>query len=385
MNTKKIQEFLFEFTDMNSEESKIKAESYGENYNNFEEKFKAVWDEIDDRYIYSEDSRMCYGKEMVTHLDNLFFCDYSENYFSKKYYYKKEVCGTSKIFSSFYSYYDFDLYYWESDGEIHEEPEEEEEEDNYNFEYHSSNPDFLADHSEPKIGFEIEKEDYKALTSVYASDLQAKTGWGKENDSSLNSDGFELVSPVFPLHKEIDYFEEKFSKVSKLINADYSSNCGGHVNYSNPLFSSEELLTAVSGWIPLIYSLYEYRLNNRFCEGKTIDKLKDERHKYQAINIKSKCLEFRIFPAVKNVKNLLWRLRLIQIMDKNKTWNPLKVISYMTDENHELHKLLIEIFSFEKLISKVHRVAYFSESMNGHTFDQETIDQFTKSIQSKIK
>ena len=42
-------------------------------------------------------------------------------------------------------------------------------------------------------------------------------------------------------------------------------------------------------------------------------------------------------------------------------------------------------WAFEKLISKVHRVAYFSESMNGHTFDQETINQFTKSIQSKIK
>jgi hypothetical protein len=135
----------------------------------------------------------------------------------------------------------------------------------------------------------------------------------------------------------------------------------------------------------LIYSLYENRLKNTYCEGKSLDKLKQDKVKYQAINIKSRCLEFRIFPAVKNVKNLLWRLKLIQLMDLNKTKSPAKVIEFMSGEDHDLHKHLIQVFPLEKLIQKINRVAKFSEEMNGEIIDQNTINQFTQSIQSKIK
>jgi len=378
--------YLIHFERMNEDEAKLKAESYENDYSLFEEEFETTWDEIDECYISQDDSGYCHGKEIVTHIDNLFYCDYSGNYFSKKYYRECEVEDTSKVYSSYYSFADFDLYYWDCDGLIHEEPEpEEDEEDNYNFDYHGSSPAFFANYNEPKVGFEIEKEDYSAMESIYAHDLQRETGWGKENDGSLGSGGFELVSPVFGLHSPLEYFELKFNRIANLINADYSSKCGGHINYSHPDFSSEDLLSEISGWIPLIYSLYQHRLNNNYCSAKSVESLKNDRVKYQAINIKSKCLEFRIFPAVKNVKNLLWRLRLIQIMDLNKTWNPLKVIGYMTDETHDLHKLLIEIFSYEKLISKVHRVAFFSESMTGHIINQETVNQFTQIIQSKIK
>jgi len=85
------------------------------------------------------------------------------------------------------------------------------------------------------------------------------------------------------------------------------------------------------------------------------------------------------------VKNLLWRLRLIQLIDLNKTKSPAKVIEFMSNEEHELHKHLIEVFPLEKLIQKINKVAKFSEEMNGEIINQETINQFTQSIQSKIK
>jgi hypothetical protein len=382
-----IIDYLVDYESFSYEMAKIKEEEYSNNESDFLEDYECIFDEIDDRYIPCHLSVSCYGKEIVTHEENAFYCDYSGNYFCRRHYEELEVVGTRKIISSYYQHelHLFDLYYWDSDDSIHEEYEPEDDDEEYNFSYHSSNPAFLATSNEAKIGFEIEKEDYTEYTSIYASDLQRETGWGKEDDGSLGNGGFELVSPVFPLHNTLSYFEEKFNKISNLINADYSSKCGGHINYSHPDFSSEDLLTEISGWIPLIYSLYERRLNNTYCSGKSIESLKSDRVKYQAINIKSKCLEFRIFPAVKNVKNLLWRLRLIQIMDLNKTTNPLKVISHMTDENHDLHKLLIEIFSYEKLISKVYRIAFFSESMTGHIINQETVNQFTQIIQSKIK
>jgi hypothetical protein len=381
--------YLIHVESMNEDEAKEKIKSYGDDYYLFEEEFETTWDEIGKCYISQDDSGYCYGSEVVTHIDNLFYCDYSGNYFCINHYSEIEVNNTRKTLSSYYQndLHLFDLYCW-SDGEIYEEPEqeeEEEEEEEYNFSYHGSSPAYFANYNEPKIGFEIEKEDYDEYTSVYAHELQRATGWGKEDDGSLGNGGFELVSPIFGLHSPLEYFETKFNRIANLINADYSRKCGGHINYSHPDFSSEELLNEVSGWIPLIYSLYEHRLNNNYCSAKSVESLKNDRVKYQAINIKSKCLEFRIFPAVKNVKNLLWRLRLIQIMDLNKTYNPLRVISYMTDETHDLHKLLIEIFSYEKLISKVHRVAFFSESMTGHIINQETVNQFTQIIQSKIK
>jgi hypothetical protein len=389
---KHIINYLIHTERMNEEEAKLKAESYENDYSLFEEEFYAVFDEIDECYISQDDSGYCQGQDIVTHIDNLFYCDYSGNYFSKSHYVEIDVNNTRKVLSSYYQndLHLFDLYYW-SDGEIYEEPEpeeeeEEEEEEEYNFSYHGSSPAIFADYSEPKIGFEIEKEDIDAKESIYAYDLQRKTGWGKENDGSLNSDsGFELVSPVFPLHKPLEYFESKFKEVENLINADYSKSCGGHINYSNPLYNSEDLLNEVSGWIPLIYSLYEYRLKNTYCEGKSLDKLKEDRVKYQAINIKSRCLEFRIFPAVKNVKNLLWRLRLIQLIDLNKTKSPAKVIEFMSNEGHELHKHLIQVFPLEKLIQKINKVAKFSEELTGEIINQDTINQFTQSIQSKIK
>ena len=370
-----------------------------EDFDQFSEKYDVRFDDLDKCIIDLDDSIYCERENLTTHAENTFYCNYSHEYFTCQNYYAQEVVGNRHNYISSYwrrlshseLYRMFELYY-NSNGEFCTEEEysseqdEEEENEEFNFSYHGSTPWNLSNDQDAKIGFEIEKEDYKTKTSIYAEELQRNTGWGKENDSSLDSySGYELVSPIYPLHESEDYFISEFLQVEELINADYSKSCGGHINYSNSLFSQSELLFSISGYIPLIYALYEGRIGNSYCVAKSPDNLDRDREKYQAIRIKSNCLEFRIFPAVKNVKNLMWRLGLIQIIDKNKTSSAKQVIQFMTDENHDLFKHLTKIFSLEGIIKKVNKVAYFSQSYEGEIIDQDTINQFTKHIKSKIK
>jgi hypothetical protein len=391
--------YLIDRLGKTSEEAVELWQEFGEDdISYFEEKYSVCFDEIDKEYIDSNSAVYCEREGVYTHEDNTFYCEYSQEYFTSENYSSEEIIGDCGNYISNYwrrlSHNElnrrFGLYY-NSNGEFcteeeyYSEQEEEEEDPNYNFPYHGSSPSDLSNGESAKIGFEIEKEDFNIKTEFIAYELQDKTGWGKENDSSLDShSGYELVSPIFPLHESMDYFISEFTQVEELINASYSKSCGGHINYSNADYYQEELLNQISGWIPLIYSLYEHRIGNTYCKAKSPDKLREEREKYQAIRIKSNCLEFRIFPAVKNVKNLLWRLRLIQIMDLNKTNSVRQVIQFMTDENHDLFKLLTEIFSLDKLIQKVNRVAYFSSNYEGEIISQDTINQFTKHIQLKL-
>jgi hypothetical protein len=371
-------------------------------YENLLEENDLVYDELDDEFINVDDAVYCEIEGIFTHESNTFYCEFSEYYFTTIDYFPMSVIGVRNK-HSISSYYDdnlsvFDLavceedrkiysidelFYWDSDGLYHSTPYEEEEEEDGLFEYHHSNPDFLANIDSVKIGFEIEKEDINERKGIRASDIQNTYGWGVERDGSLDSDtGFELVSPIFDLHKPIDYFEDQFNKVDNLINANYSKSCGGHINYSHPdYYPSENLLNSISGYIPLLYSLYEHRLGISYCVQKTKDRLISEREKYQSIRLKSNgIVEFRIFPAVKNIKNLLWRIELIKIIDTYKTSSFLTVADSMLDTNSALHKLLTKIFSFEKIAEKVRLVLKY-----GQYFEEVEVSQSTlKTIEEKI-
>jgi len=204
----------------------------------------------------------------------------------------------------------------------------------------------------------------------------SETGWGKENDGSLcATTGFELVSPVFSLHESKDYFRNEFSRLKELINAEYSSNCGGHINYSHPDYSSANLLESIKGYLPLLYSIYEHRINSRWSKAKSTKDLIRDGEKYQSVNLKRHCIEFRIFPAVKNIENLLWRLELIQIIDLHKTKSPLQVINWIADFNHPLHLHLSKVFSYEKLLQKVLLIAKYSQSLENVTISERALSE----------
>jgi hypothetical protein len=256
-------------------------------------------------------------------------------------------------------YHTDDCYYWDCDNEWHLEPEP----DGGLFEYHSNNRKDVS-FSRVRVGFEVEKEDGSERDGIDAPDLFDETGWAAERDGSLcNETGFELVSPTFDLHGTD--FAAEFEKVKSLVNADYSDACGGHINYSNELDTPTQMAESVSGYFPLLYAMYPKRVGTTYCKAKSKKEILTCSDKYQSVSIKSNRIEFRIFPAVQNVRNLLFRTGLIQVMDKNRTANELDVLNALCTKGSDLSNHLRTIYTDEKLIALVGRFARFMRELEG--------------------
>lgn len=230
-----------------------------------------------------------------------------------------------------------DCYQWE-DGSWHSDEEETEE---YVAPYHSSDngrPVYFnasGERSPYLIGYEIEKEDTDAKYRHTLRDMREDTTahrWRKETDGSLDGQtGFELISPPYEL--DIEKIEQQIKThpiLRPMIDADYSSNCGGHIHLSKLSTSGTDLYKEIQGYTPLLHAMYHNRAENiSYCRAKSIEKMKAESvanignaGRYQAVNIMHDRIEFRIFSAVRNVNNLIWRTRLIELMLKHPTDDP---------------------------------------------------------------
>ena len=183
-------------------------------------------------------------------------------------------------------------------------------------------PDY-SDCSNFKFGVEVEKEDEDEYYGSKTQKVYDLTGWAKETDGSLGEYGYELISPIYDL-MDLTKFNldlEKFSVLRGLINADYSGNCGGHITISSKEMTAGELFSGIRAYIPLLYSLYPSRTQQSYSQAKSIYTLGYQPEKYSGVylkeGLKGRLLEFRIFPAIRNVSNMIWRIELLQIMLRN--------------------------------------------------------------------
>lgn len=229
------------------------------------------------------------------------------------------------------------------------------------------------------VGFEIEKEDLSVKESIYLDDFKDETGdiWRKEKDGSLNNDsGFELISPVFPLSKDliIDYIKNN-QILLEHINADYSSNCGGHIHLSMKHFTGEELFSHISCFMPLLYALYPARAKNTYTESKPKNVMQKSSDKYQAVKIWSNRIEIRIFPAVKNIDNLAFRIELINyILDairQSDVTNEYNALHYILENNQIFKDLYKDNFElkFKRLAERFCKFAKLNEGLNDDYFN----------------
>lgn len=249
-----------------------------------------------------------------------------------------------------------DCYQWE-DGTYHSE--EEETDSNYLDGYHNRsdarpvyfNPD--GERSPYLIGYEIEKEDRRAKYSIYLHDLLNELpNWRKEKDASLCGEiGFELISPPYELDSaKIEAVINRSETLKTHINAAYSSNCGGHIHLSKAGATGRELFETIQGYTPLLHAMYPNRADSiHFCAAKSNDELK-RGNKYQSVNILHNRIEIRIFSAVRNVSNLIWRTRLIELMLKHPTSDPRKAFFNV---HNELKKHLCEVYSTPEAFARL--------------------------------
>lgn len=267
------------------------------------------------------------------------------------------------------------LHYWESDDNYHMEEEEDEE----LLDYHSGEGrEKKPNKSGFTIGFEIEKS--SRIDGMSWSHIMDMSGWAAESDGSV-PDGFELVSPTYDL-----FSQEMFSDIQNLrnyINIPDIENCGGHINFGIVGKDGEQTLKQITGFIPLIYSMYAKRLNGTYCKVKKTNNLDSD--KYQSIRIKYDYLEFRIISAVECVDQLNWRIGFFRLMAKhlNASFNQiaLKLATKGTDLNEHFTMKGSPYNGAEKFQKMLKRAVRFNQEYNDHIpTSQESINYITKKI-----
>lgn len=339
--------------------------------------YDIVYDEYYERYEYESD---CYFGYVGNDTTGYFNTESDYVSYGDDFFISREVAANHGIFYCCDCEMDYHRDYGCDCPDIDEDNDEESDDIVYCFDYHSKYREDFSKESIYKIGFEVEKEDRNIRDDVLAIDLFDDTGWAKERDGSLGIGGFELVSPILPLDitKSVNQQPDiinSINSVESYINARYTRKCGGHINISRQNISSQELLRSIGGYLPLFYSLYQNRVENGYSPAKSLRRYIEVREKYSSFNCKNDgIIEVRIFPAVMNVANLLWRTELLRIILSNPTENYKTALVKIANPKNELHQHLAKIFDRQKLFEKVKLFVNYAAQFEQVQFKQKTIN-----------
>jgi hypothetical protein len=132
--------------------------------------------------------------------------------------------------------------------------------------------------------------------------------------------------------------------------------------------SGAQVFDLYNGFFPLLFSMYRKRLRGSWSAVRNNKTLKRGSHRYSAVNVQSEYVEFRIFSAVKNVTNLLWRRDLLRIMAKNPKKGVMWWISQAMNPNSALHNHLLKAYNADKIRLVCAYAAAIAERMNGRDY-----------------
>ena len=219
------------------------------------------------------------------------------------------------------------------------------------------------------VGIEVEKEDQQARNRCAWANCDLGNGWIVERDGSLDSrTGFEAVSPVLDLLNTKSLFDE-FDRLDWMLNSTYSRRCGGHITISRRGLSTDQLVEKLMPFVPMLFSLYEGRLNNGYSGVQSKEEI--ERGSRRAINRKSNgAVEIRIFSAVPSVQGLQFRIKLVQWIAKHIDKGTFTTFAEVADAmftDKKLNKLLRTQYSAEKLARKQALAYVFGGCIEGQS------------------
>jgi len=328
-------------------------------FEDFISRYHIVWSAIDDCYYDHDDEDVVHviGRRDngYMHRDNATYCD-ADN----EYYQDDDAC-------EYHGFrYDDDIGEWVI---ASDDDNDDEDADATVRSYHHFSRVATYTRDTPKwtIGFEVEKEDYEQKTMRDASDIYSDIKWCLERDGSLDDrKGYELVSPIFDMYDDAMLRKHLANPdVKRLVNGKFSERCGGHINIASTLYTPDELANGIMGFMPLLYSMYEARLDRDYSRAKDKHKYFYDKGKYSAMYIKPNLVEIRLFPAVKNVDNLLWRTGLIRIMVENMYKSEFDVLKMILNTRSRLYKHLAIIFDDAKIMEKASKFIKYSSMYNG--------------------
>lgn len=208
------------------------------------------------------------------------------------------------------------------------------------------------------VGCEIEKEDNNV---TWDKKELLKAGYIMERDSSLDYDGYELITkpiivslttPVKDQAAVTEYLTNDL--VKPLINARATSKCGGHIHFSKIDLKPKELLFTIRNYLPLLYALYEKRASNEYCKMKSLNEMLNYNERRWAFNFTSyNTMEVRLLPAVVNSGNLIWRIELFRIFFTTPCSNVLELVKMLEAPEHHLTKHLLKGITPTSLLHKI--------------------------------
>jgi hypothetical protein len=320
-----------------------------------------VWSDSESCYLDLNDAtciRTRHGSDWVSSTDDCTYCHANGDW-----YLDDDACRRDGYV------YDENIDEWVNEDDYDGGDDDEEDDDASVRSYHHYTRVEMFGRTRPKytLGLEVEKEDRDAKVLNDASDIYDATKWCHERDGSLDQyKGFELVSPIFDLY-DTDTLTKNFNHpmIKPLIDAKYSERCGGHINVASTEYTPDQLANGFLGFMPLLYSIYESRINRDYSRAKDKHKYFAERGKYSAMFIKDHLVELRIFPAVKNVDNLMWRVGLVRIMVENLYKSELDVLKMLLNTRSRLYKHMALIFDDHKILDKANKFIKHSNIYNG--------------------
>jgi hypothetical protein len=215
-------------------------------------------------------------------------------------------------------------------------------------------------------GIEIEKED--GSIELDPAKLYRTMGWCLEQDGSLDEEtGFEAVSPIFSLFDR-ETINEHLEYIKDIVNAKYTSSCGGHIHISHTGINNEKVYDMLSSYFPLLFSMYPRRISVNYSEAMPKESMKCA-GKYASVALQNFTVEIRIFPSPKSVKTLQWRLDLIRIMVSVERATSIEhLVNQMFDINSTLFKHLTLVYrtpgKYVELLKKVIAMAKEFESVD---------------------
>lgn len=171
-----------------------------------------------------------------------------------------------------------------------------------------------------RFGVEVEKEDEEGIDICCRyqgnADDYLPFYWRAERDGSLSDDiGYELISPIYNLTDLTKFTQHVQNPVlTALIMGGSSYSCGGHITVSCER-TTYDYVAKARQIAPLLHAMYPKRAKTTgYAKFVTNDNLISRNDRYSSIHIKDDCMELRVFPQVKNVTQLLWRARFVQLL-----------------------------------------------------------------------
>lgn len=221
------------------------------------------WDELDECYIHSDHATWVEGRTCgyYTHDNNCDGCNeiyYFEGQHIDEGYMERNglvfnVDGNIRHLD--------DVYYWESDGDYHDNPEIDDDDDddddncdmdsatinNYSYrpsmKFHKIN---FENENAPFLGIEleVERKNSKGLKHKYMAGMISHEHWYFKTDGSL-TDGFEIVTHPMTFNyikRHENVFNESLKKLVENGYNSYDANtCGMHIHISKKSFNTWHL------------------------------------------------------------------------------------------------------------------------------------------------